>query len=249
MRGPAIRGNGMAIWQTISDTLVEEIETGALEAGGRLPGDAELAVRFGVNRHTVRRALAHLQSQGLVRSERGRGTFVVEDAISYRFGTRTRFEQNLQDNMRMPSRSLLSTTIYGAPADIAGKLRIEPGDRIFVADMLGEADGLPVHVARLHLPLERLPLAEDVFGRIPLQVSTSISLTALMAELGVANFRRKTSRIRCRLPLLQEARHLKMSPQEPVFELDVLNVDDSDVPVFHGLTCYCGSRIEFILEY
>jgi len=239
----------MAIWQVISDTLVEEIESGALEGGGRLPGDSELAVRFGVNRHTVRRALAHLQHQGLVRSERGRGTFVVEDAISYRFGTRTRFEQNLRDNMRVPSRSLLSTTVYGAPADIAERLRIKPGAPLFVADMLGEADGLPVHVARLHVPLERLPLAEAVFGRIPLNRSSSISLTALMAELGVASFRRKTSRIRCRLPSPQEARHLKMSPQDPVFELDVLNVDDDDTPVFHGLTCYCGSRIEFVLDY
>jgi DNA-binding GntR family transcriptional regulator len=174
---------------------------------------------------------------------------VVEDAISYRFGTRTRFEQNLLDNMRMPSRSLLSTTVYGAPADIAEKLDIKPGEPIFVADMLGEADALPVHVARLHLPLERLPLAEDVFNRIPLNTRSAISLTAILAELGVASFRRKTSRIRCRLPLPQEARHLKMSPLEPVFELDVLNVDEHDMPVFHGLTCYCGSRVEFVLEY
>ncbi|WP_164833254.1 MULTISPECIES: phosphonate metabolism transcriptional regulator PhnF [Sinorhizobium] len=239
----------MAIWQNISDTLVKEIEGGVLEPGGRLPGDVELATRFGVNRHTVRRALSHLQARGLVRSERGRGTFVVEDAIAYHFGTQTRFEQNLLENMRVPTRQLLSSIAYPAPAAIADQLQIKAGSPILTVTLLGEANGIPIHYALIHFPVERFPDVGEVFSRIPVGQSLRLSLSELVAELGVKNFRRKAVRIRCRMPEAEEARHLKMSAQDPVFQLEILNVDDTDVPVFFGVTAYCGSRVDFILDY
>lgn len=239
----------MTIWQSISDTLVKEIEGGVLEPGGRLPGDAELATRFGVNRHTVRRALSHLQARGLVRSERGRGTFVTEDAIAFHIGARTRFEQNLLENMRMPTRQVLSTIAYPAPTTIADQLQVKAGSPLVTTTLLGEADGIPVHYTLIHVSAERFPNVESVLARIPVRQSLPISLSELLAELGVTSFRRKTVRIRCRLPEAEEARHLKMSAQDPVFQLEALNVDDADMPVFFGMTAYCGSRVDFILDY
>ncbi len=46
-----------------------------------------------VNRHTVRRAMAELAVRGLVRTERGSGTFVKTDKLDYRIGRRTRFSE------------------------------------------------------------------------------------------------------------------------------------------------------------
>ena len=48
------------LWQGIHDTLAGEIGGGRYAPGAKLPTEAELAQRFGVNRHTVRRALAAL---------------------------------------------------------------------------------------------------------------------------------------------------------------------------------------------
>ena len=50
-----------------------------------------LSERFGVNRHTVRRAISTLVEQGLLRVEQGRGTFVAEDVVEFVVGERTRF--------------------------------------------------------------------------------------------------------------------------------------------------------------
>jgi DNA-binding transcriptional regulator YhcF (GntR family) len=52
------------------------LRDGALGAGDRLPSVRELAVSAGVNVNTVRAVYARLESEGLVRSEHGRGTFV-----------------------------------------------------------------------------------------------------------------------------------------------------------------------------
>src|SRR5882672_10134367 len=88
----AMNRDGMTVWRQISQTLAGEIDDGVLAPGQRLPASADLAARFGVNRHTVLRAISHLQVEGLVRTERGGGIY-VERAIPYRMGTRTRLEE------------------------------------------------------------------------------------------------------------------------------------------------------------
>ena len=61
-----------------------------LAAGAQLPAESALAARFGVNRHTVRRALGVLAEGGLVRTTQGRGSFVEQGPIAYPIGPRTR---------------------------------------------------------------------------------------------------------------------------------------------------------------
>ena len=48
------------IWTEIRNDLETDIRLGRFAAGTKLPTEAELAARFGVNRHTVRRAIASL---------------------------------------------------------------------------------------------------------------------------------------------------------------------------------------------
>ena len=61
--------------------LAEDIASGALTTGERLPSSESLAARFSVNRHTVLKAISHLESEGLVRIERGRGAYAVVNPI------------------------------------------------------------------------------------------------------------------------------------------------------------------------
>jgi GntR family transcriptional regulator len=62
----------------LTELLTREIETGRWAAGERLPSEPAICEQFGVSRTTVRQALAALESEGLVRREKGRGTFVAE---------------------------------------------------------------------------------------------------------------------------------------------------------------------------
>lgn len=58
--------------------LVERITSGAWMAGERMPSELAICQHFGVSRTTVRQALAELEIEGLIRKERGRGTFIAE---------------------------------------------------------------------------------------------------------------------------------------------------------------------------
>src|SRR5262245_48480346 len=87
------RTSGVALWRQVADHLEQAIAAGTYGAGTRLPGEKDIAELFGVNRHTVRRALAALSERGLVRAARGSGTYVETQRIAYPIGARTRFSE------------------------------------------------------------------------------------------------------------------------------------------------------------
>lgn len=56
--------------------LLNQIRSGALPDGARLPSEAKLAETYGVARGTVRRAVRELETAGHVRAQHGVGRFV-----------------------------------------------------------------------------------------------------------------------------------------------------------------------------
>lgn len=62
----------------VAEDLRSDLAAGNYGAGSRLPTETELSARFGVSRPTVRAALKELETLGLVRTQHGVGTFVVE---------------------------------------------------------------------------------------------------------------------------------------------------------------------------
>ena len=77
-------------------------------SGDKLPSEAQLAARFGVNRHTVRRALAAMAEQGLVHARRGSGVFVAATPTDYPIGKRVRFHQNISRGGQIPAKLILA---------------------------------------------------------------------------------------------------------------------------------------------
>jgi len=62
----------------VVDHVRRLIESGALEAGDRLPGERDLALELRVSRPSVRSGLEALESMGVVVSRRGAGTFIAD---------------------------------------------------------------------------------------------------------------------------------------------------------------------------
>lgn len=145
--------NGISRWRQIGDTLIGEIERGDLPADRKLPPSTDLAARFGVNRHTVLRALAHLQAEGFVRMERGRGTYAVVNPLQVRLGPQRWFEQNLVQGNRAPTRRVVAVAVLPAPQTVADALQIDVGADVAFVTLLGEGDGVPVNFVCNYFPL------------------------------------------------------------------------------------------------
>lgn len=79
MRGIAERKpKGRARYEQIAESLIEEIRSGTLAAGERIPSEMQLQERFAVSRVTMRQALGILEFQGLIQRFRKRGSFVLD---------------------------------------------------------------------------------------------------------------------------------------------------------------------------
>ncbi len=68
------------IWAQLVENVKRGIASGLYGPGDRLPTVRDMAVEAGVNPNTVQRALAELEREGLVYSQRTSGRFVTEDA-------------------------------------------------------------------------------------------------------------------------------------------------------------------------
>lgn len=67
-----------ALADTLATRLREDILTGRLKAGDKLPSEHEISENYGVSRPTVREAIGRLKHDGLVVSRQGSGVFVAD---------------------------------------------------------------------------------------------------------------------------------------------------------------------------
>ncbi len=68
----------------ISAWLKELIQNGRYQPGEKLPSEVALSQVCGVNRNTLRQAIAELAAMGLLRKEKGTGTFVAQTPVELR---------------------------------------------------------------------------------------------------------------------------------------------------------------------
>src|ERR1700744_4185973 len=119
--------SGVALWRQVADGIERGIANGSYAAGEKLPGEMEIAETYRVNRHTVRRALAVLAERGLVRPERGSGTYVEAAKLAYPLRSRTRFSEIVGAGGREPRGQLIAAADGPAKRELARQLGLKTG--------------------------------------------------------------------------------------------------------------------------
>ena len=66
------------IWLQVATRIKQQIVTGELPPGSKLPGGRDLALQYGINSNTAARIYQELEREGLCLTQRGLGTFVTE---------------------------------------------------------------------------------------------------------------------------------------------------------------------------
>ncbi len=236
------RGGGVALWRQIEEALASEIARGVYTADAPLPTEGQLALRFGVNRHTIRRSIAGLKGRGLVRVEQGRGAFLADHAIDYAVGARTRFSENLLQQGRLPAHHTLRLVEdLPPPPEAARALRLKPNEPVVFLEAVGSADRRPVSLSASYFPAARLP-------GIAAALRTHGSITAALDSLGYGDYRRRTTRVTARLPTEAERHHLRLLEGRPVLVTESINVDRSGAPLSYAVARFAADRVQLVLE-
>lgn len=243
MKGSTVeldRDSAAPLWRQIELALTREIQAGTLPPGARLPNETDVAARFGVHRHTARRALATLADKGAVRIRRGLGTFVEHGLIDYHLSERTRFTANLLAQNRLASHDLLGAVDEAASEMVAEALALPLGALVTRLDTLGRSDGAPVSIAATSFPAARFPGLAAAYAE-------RRSVTAVLAAYGVPDYLRRSTRVLAVLPTQREATLLRQSRRAPVLSVESVDTDAAGVPISFSRVRFAGERVQFVV--
>jgi len=231
----------MTVWSRIEASIARDIAKGRFRPGERLDSEHELALRFNVNRHTVRQALGSLGAKGLLRTEQGRGTFVADYAMDYLLARRTRFSENLAASGHAGRHRLLETGLRAADAAVAGALELRRGTRALVLTLLGESDGRPLVFGEHWFPATR-------FAGLAERFRAAGSLSRALAEYDCGDYLRKRSVIQARVLDEGTTQRLAQPPGSAALYVESVNVDRRGVPIEFGRVWFAGERIQLVVE-
>jgi GntR family phosphonate transport system transcriptional regulator len=233
--------SGVALWRQVADGIERGIADGRFAAGERLPGEMEIAETYRVNRHTVRRALAALAERGLVRAERGSGTYVEAPRIAYPLRSRTRFSEIVGAGGREPRGQLIGASEEAATRELARLLDLKAGATLIRIEALRLADRTPICVGTTWLAADRFPGAGRIYER-------ARSMTKVLEHYGVRDYRRASTRVTAGIVDAADAVRLDLALGRPVLVVDSTDVDAGGAPLLTTRARFAAERVEFVVE-
>jgi len=236
------RKNGVALWRQIADRIRMAISAGDFSETGMLPPENALAERFGVNRHTVRNAIAFLAEEGLVKAEQGVGTRIQRRRkLSYPISKRTRFSEGLSDQARDLKVDFLGAADVVADEAISEALKLAVGSPCIEIQMVSIADGQPVSCSTHYFDAQR-------FAGMGEAAKEAKSITKAFVRLGLADYLRIFTDISARHAEQEEREKLKLAPGAIVLETTAVNADPDLVPVQFSRTSFAADRVSLKME-
>lgn len=224
------------VWKSIAATIEDEIAKGHYAAGDKLPTEAALAARFGVNRHTVRHALSDMAERGVVRSRRGSGVFVEAEPTDYPIGRRVRFHQNIRASGRLPQKTVLRIERRGADLSEAKALEIGHGAPVVVYEGLSFSGEQPIAHFISVFPEAPVP---DLAATLE-DVS---SVTEALKLNGIADYVRAETRISVDHASPTQALHLRIGSGDAVLRSVGVNKTAEGMPIEYGTTWFAGDKV------
>ena len=222
----------------VASALRRRIRDGRWGIGEKIATLEALEREFNVARVTVRQAIELLQSEGLLKSHQGRGTFVTKSVAHDRWLQLATDWQSLIAPIRDHVPELLPSEPDTTP-------RIEEGDGAAAAGYVAirsiqRREGKPYAYARVHV-------AKHIHDRAPKAFAARVALAVLseMKGLGIA---RAHQTLVVGAADLDAAEHLGVALNAPTAEARCVVTDKKGVVIYVGEITYPGDYVRLNIE-
>ncbi|MEL7523316.1 MAG: phosphonate metabolism transcriptional regulator PhnF, partial [Cyanobacteria bacterium J06553_1] len=230
----------------IAEQLRQSVQSGIYKVDERLPAEAQLAEQFGVNRHTLRQAIALLKQEGILRIERGRGTFVTAAPIRYAIGKRVRYNESLKAQGLTVRFELVRSRALPASESVAKGLSVEVGSPVALVERLGYANDIPISVGSGYFPLALFP---DLLSAESIEdLKTTGSISRWLRDRYNIDHIRQSTVVSARLVQPSDAKLLALPLNQPILLAESVNVDQSGRVIEYGVAKLRGDRMELFFE-
>lgn len=225
------------LWRRIVQRIEADIASGRLTEGARLPAETTMASELGVNRHTLRRAIADLVERGVLRSVAHGGAFVAPSRISIELMSEGPFSAAIANPGISPSLRLVSQSVGPPPAEVARQLRIAQRTPVVAIVHVRMANERPLCLVDSWSPADR-------FARLGELFAATGCFRRAFAQCGVPRFRRTRIRVLGRLANEVERGVLGLPRGAQVIQLETLSVDWSGEPIEVAVYRFGAERVE-----
>lgn len=228
----------------VAEELREQIRSGQLAQGARLPTEAELTEQHQSARSVIRQALAMLAAEGLIESAGTRGHFVRGDR-RYRYRPQQEWRPQprypeadrwMEDTKDRNPTQVISVEIASPPADVRERLQLRNGELVAIRRRVRALDGQPWNTNDSYYPLDLVQNSE-IMNPTDVPRGTNQVLT----DLGYEQVR-CIDEIEIRPCTPEEADRLDLAPGTPVALLRVTGYTEDNRPVRCTLNVLPGTR-------
>jgi GntR family transcriptional regulator len=196
-----------------------------LRVGDRLGSERALAEHFGVPRSALRDALETLESRAEIRRTMGRtgGVFVADGKVERHLNTIEGVPDLLRQQGFRPSTEVLSSGIGIATPSEIRSLALTEGDHVFRVSRRRDADGVPLSLDTMTLPMRLLPGFQ--------LLDHTESIYRLLAREYRIEFAHSDETIDVAAATPEQAAVLGIEVGAPLFEIWRITFDTADTPV------------------
>jgi len=232
-------GDGVSRWRRVADDLRSRIADG--DISDIVPPETALAAVYGVNRHTVRRAIASLSDEGILKAERGKGTFVHRRPrrVLYPIGVRTRFSENMIRQSLEPAGRIIRSALVPADEEVAARLKCAAGAPLHRLDRLSVADAMPMSRSTSWFSAERFPDIIEAYAETG-------SVTQALRRSGLSDYRRAETRITAERVSADDAELLSCASDAIVMISRAVDADLEGRPIQFVCTKFLADRVELM---
>ncbi len=192
----------------------------SLKPGDLLDSEMNLAERFGVNRHTVRRSIEQLVQAGIVVKQQGRGTQVVSNQIEYLLNPSGKFTKNLNELGKTAHAIIVDKRILdfkNVPIKVQRYFDEKTHDQGYLAEVvtLRFMENVPVCLIHHYLSLAHLPDIHTSYlgGSLHQHISERFSYALERQQINIS----------ATLADGTESMHLKCAVKSPLVKLQSIN--------------------------
>lgn len=241
---PLLSEAGVNLYVQLAQRLRSAIQAGELRRGDPIPSEHQLCRTYGVSRPTVRRAIEALVEDGLLVKRQGMGTFVAKLKLLQPQGRVIGFSERMRRNGLEPSSRVLEHLVLaGKTVDPAAlrALDVSTDDNVVRLVRLRLANGEPVLLETIYLPLTRFPALESVdFERE--------SLYAVLLDRYGANISYIRESLEPVILTAHEAALLWTQAGTPGMLAHIVTFDQHGVPAEYSISLVRGDRCQYEIE-
>jgi GntR family transcriptional regulator len=232
------KNSPVPIYHQLEEYIKHQIENGALAEESVIPSEREYAEMFQISRMTVRQAINNLVSEGYLKRQKGRGTFVTKKKVEQELQGMTSFTEDMLSRGMNPSSILLSFQITLADKKTALALRIEEEDSVYIIKRIRLADGAPMALETAYIPVKIVPgLTEE---------NSNLSLYQYIEENLALSISEATQEIEASTADQLDAETLEITIGAPILLIERISYLQEGIPFELVKSTFRADRYRFI---